>query len=246
MIKRWLGGLLAALILVTAAGVRPAAAQEDTCFQKGGMWDAAQQKCLIQMSVDISLDYPIELTQNPLIDSTVQQFFDDQRSGFLSVFSGGFYSTSAPMSLQISYESTPFLDQLVGLKFNISSYTGGAHPNLDFVTFTFDLVQGRVLTLDDLFTPGSNPLSVIGPLVEQSLLAQMGDMTDASWIHQGTGDNPDNYQDWQLTPDALVFYFPPYQVAAYAAGPQIVSIPRAQIAGLLLSRFATASGGGLG
>jgi hypothetical protein len=246
MIKRTCGGLLAALMLVLAAGIHPAAAQEDTCFQKGGLWDAAQQKCVITMTVDISLDYPIELANNPLIDSTVQQFFNDQRASFLGVFSDGFYTVSAPLSLQISYTTTPFLDQLLGLKFDIYTYTGGAHPNTIFTTFTFDLVQNRVLTLDDLFVPGSNPLAVIGPLVEQSLQAQLGDMTDASWIHTGTGDNPDNYVDWQLTADALVFYFPPYQVAAYATGPQSVSIPRAQIAGLLQSRFATPAGSGIG
>jgi hypothetical protein len=41
-----------------------------------------------------------------------------------------------------------------------------------------------------------------------------------------------------ITPDALTFFFPPYQVAAYAAGPQTVSIPLAQLGALLAPPFA--------
>jgi hypothetical protein len=94
-----------------------------------------------------------------------------------------------------------------------------------------------VLTLDDLFLPGSNPLTVIGPLVEQSLQTQLGDMTDADWIHTGTGTDPINYQNWIITPGTLTFYFPPYQVAAYAVGPQTVSLPLADLSAILAPGF---------
>ena len=43
--------------------------------------------------------------------------------------------------------------------------------------------------------------------------------------------------NFAVTPDALIFYFAPYQVAAYAAGPQTVQIPLAQISGVLAPPF---------
>ncbi len=82
-----------------------------------------------------------------------------------------------------------------------------------------------------------DPLATIAPLVQASLAAQLGDMADAAWIEEGASPDPANYQDWLLTPEALTFIFEPYQVAAYAAGPQTVSIPLTEIAGLLAPQF---------
>ncbi len=245
MIKRYFGGLLAALMLVTAAGIQPAAAQEQTCTDTGAIWDATRQKCVVQMDLSIAMDYPVELAQNPLIDSTVQQFLNDQRSAFLTnLTTYGLYSPRGPMYLNITYTTTPFLDQLLGLKFDVDAFAGGAHPYQMFGTFTFDLVQNRVLTLDDLFVSGADPLSVIGPLVEQSLHTQLDASGDLTWIEDGTGTNPDNYQYWQITPDALTFYFLGAQVAPDYLGPQTVSIPLTQLADLLQPRFATPAASG--
>lgn len=83
-----------------------------------------------------------------------------------------------------------------------------------------------------------NHLEILAPLVRDDLSAQLGDMTDAEWIAMGTDPaEPFNYRSWALTNDALVIYFDPYQVAAYAAGPQVVSIPLADIADVLAPPF---------
>ncbi|HVO71034.1 MAG TPA: RsiV family protein [Aggregatilineaceae bacterium] len=62
-------------------------------------------------------------------------------------------------------------------------------------------------------------------------------LTDTNRIHQGTGENPDNYKSWTITPDGLTFYFDPYQVAAYVAGTQTVTIPLAQLSAILAAPF---------
>jgi len=72
---------------------------------------------------------------------------------------------------------------------------------------------------------------------------QVGDMSDADWIARGTAPVPENYENWVLTPDALVFTFEPYQVAAYAAGPQIVTIPLADLADILAPEFSPVTAG---
>jgi len=50
----------------------------------------------------------------------------------------------------------------------------------------------------------------------------------------------ENYQNWVLTPDALVFTFEQYQVAPYAAGPQTVTIPLSDVQDILAPEFAPA------
>ncbi|MBI5959560.1 MAG: DUF3298 domain-containing protein, partial [Chloroflexi bacterium] len=147
------------------------------------------------------------------------------------------YWSPGPLSLYIEYETFQFSPNVISLNFTISTYTGGAHPNSYFRSFMFDLTGQRVLALQDLFLPGIDALGVIAPIAQQSLIAQLGDAIDPAWLAQGAGPDPVNYQNVVITPDALVIYFSPYQVVAYAAGPQVVSIPLADLAAILAPPF---------
>jgi hypothetical protein len=235
-----ISGVMVALIV--AASVSGAVAQDDDCLQKGGMWDAAQQKCLINVAITVKIDYPLDLAKTAFIGQVVDQFLADQRTAFLSPLTEDrLYYSPGPLTLQIDYDTSNFSDQIVNLKFTVYAFAGGAHGNTTTTTYTFDLGQQRVLSLSDLFVPGADPLSVIGPLVEADLnarlTADLAHLSDANWIHQGTGENPDNYKSWTITPDSLTFYFDPIQVAAYVAGTQTVTIPLAQLSSILASPF---------
>jgi hypothetical protein len=245
MKKRLISGCVVAA-LVFAVGLPRAAAQEDDCLQKGGMWDATQQKCLINVNAVIKIDYPLALAKTAFIGQVVDQFMADQRVAFLSPLTEDrLYYSPGPLTLQIDYATSNFSDRIVNLIFTVYAFEGGAHGLTTTTTYTFNLAQQRVLSLSDLFVPGSDPLSVIGPLVEADLDARLttdlANLTDTNWIHQGTGENLDNYKSWTITPDSLTFYFDPYQVAAYAAGTQTVTIPLAQLSAILAAPF---NGGG--
>jgi len=228
------------IILLLAVGAVAVSAQEDICSQKGGIWNAEDTTCNIQHSIDIEISYPVTLAQYPIVEQTVDAFIQETRSQFLAgvtapeMFSfpvfGGFF-------LSIGYDEYRFSEEIVTLVFTVGDYTGGAHPNSYYRTFTYDLAQGRQLSLYDLFIEGADPLSVISPIVQQDLQTRIGEMTDPEWIALGTGDNPENYANFAITPDALIFFFSPYQVAAYAAGPQQSSIPLSQISAILASPF---------
>jgi hypothetical protein len=235
-----IGCVVAALII--SASLPRAAAQEDDCLQKGGMWDTAQQKCLIDVGITIKIDYPLDLSKTAFIGQVVNQFLAEQRTAFLSPLTEErLYYSPGPLTLQIDYDTSNFSDQIVNLKFTVYSFQGGAHGTTTTTTYTFDLGQQRVLSLSDLFVPGSDPLSEIGPLVEADLDARLttdlAHLSDADWIHQGTGENPDNYRSWTITPDGLTFYFDAVQVAAYVAGTQTVTIPLAQLSDILVPPF---------
>jgi hypothetical protein len=102
----------------------------------------------------------------------------------------------------------------------------------------FDLAQEQQVMLDDLFTSTEDALAVISPIVQADLTAQMDeDLADPQWIEDGTGTNPDNYQNFVLTEDSLIFFFPPFQVAPYAAGAFEVTIPLADISSVLAPEY---------
>jgi hypothetical protein len=239
-----LGRGLISVLVIAVIGVGTAAAQDgqsgqgDQCFAKGGNFDTEQQKCVIKTGIEINITYPLEIAPYPFVEQTADSFLSDTRSQFISDFStmGAEISSPAPWGLYIDYEISQFSPDVLSLKFTVSTYTGGAHGNQYFQTYTFDLTQNRVLTLSDLFQPGVDIVGTLAPIVQQDLTKQMGDFADAQWIQDGTS-SLDAYTSFAVTPDALVFCFAPYQVAAYAAGAQTVQIPLVQLSGVLALPF---------
>jgi hypothetical protein len=121
--------------------------------------------------------------------------------------------------------STP--GNLFSLKFDIYIYIeGGAHPTTHTRVINYDLEAGLDLTLDQLFLPGSNYLEMIANYCIAQLKTRNIDFDTFS---SGAQPTPDNYSNWNVTPDGLLITFDEYQVAAYAAGPQLVTIPYVEL-----------------
>jgi hypothetical protein len=131
----------------------------------------------------------------------------------------------------INYEVALAKDDLIALQFTVSSYSAGAaHPNSYTEVVNFDLKNGKSLKLADLFLPGSKYLQTLSTYCIQELEKQaksQGDYAamDDDWIKRGAGAELTNYDNWTITKKGLGITFDPYQVAAYAAGPQNVLVP---------------------
>ena len=122
-------------------------------------------------------------------------------------------------------------DDLIGIEFTVSSYSAGAaHPNSYTEVVNFDLKNGKSIKLADLFRPGAKYLQTLSTYCIQDLKKQAKDqgadaMLDDDWIKRGAGAELTNYDNWTITKKGLRITFDPYQVAAYAAGPQSVVVP---------------------
>ncbi|HML22539.1 MAG TPA: DUF3298 domain-containing protein [Aggregatilinea sp.] len=230
--KKWIVGLVTLVLVLTLAA--PVFAQEDDCLSKGGWWDPDAETCTLRNGLDFTVHYPLELTAYPFADQVVNDYFTEARNSYITeLLSAGFMPTPGYIwAFQADYETFDFSDTLVSYNFTVYTFTGGAHGMTTFKSFVFDLANEKVLALEDLFQPGTDPLAVIAPVAQAKATEQLSEMTDAGWIAQGTAPDPANYANWVVTPDALVFYFEPYQVAAYAAGPQTISIPWSELEGL--------------
>jgi hypothetical protein len=224
---------LIALLFLSAAATF---AQGEQCLF-GGFPDETNTSCQYHVGIDIALYYPRWIEGYDFALQPVQDFLLVTRDEFWNYAIESLNTMFNRWFLQIDYEEYAFSDNVRSILFTVGGYSGGAHPYSYYQTFTFDLAGQRQVTLMDMFQPNSDPLAVIAPLVEQDLLAQMVDFADAQWIEDGTGTNPDNYQRFVLTDEALIFFFDPYQVAPYAAGPFEVSIPLGNISSILAPEF---------
>jgi hypothetical protein len=142
--------------------------------------------------------------------------------------------------IDIGYDVEYADDDLISVNFGEDTFTGGAHPNHDTFTLNYDLKQGRELKLADLFKPGSKYLQTIADYALRDLKSRkdpdsgenLGLAQDI--FEDGAKPTADNYRNWNVTKKGLLITFPPYQVAAYAFGPQTVIVPYSQLKDIAL------------
>jgi hypothetical protein len=114
---------------------------------------------------------------------------------------------------------------LVSLQFGITGYSAGAaHPYHYTRTFNYQLSTGQELTLDQLFLPGADYLNVLADYCKAELQQRLG--SDVFFV-EGADPKPENYPNWNLSWEGVIITFDEYQVAPYAAGPQMIPIPYA-------------------
>lgn len=228
--------IIAALCAFSLGVTTVFAGGDDPCMPKGGT--TVDGKCLLTTEAHATVDYPLDLGQNEVVASTIDPFIQSAQQNFFQTVGGAFIPAPGPYELDITYEQLQHTDSIISLVFTVYEFTGGAHGMTTTQTYTFDLQNNVVLTLDSLFIDTAAALEIISPIVQADISSKLGEMLDAQWLADGSGTNPANYQAFALDGDNLVFYFQPYQVAPYAAGTQTVSIPLSDLANVLKPEFA--------
>jgi hypothetical protein len=175
-------------------------------------------------------------------DMTFPNDYPDQQAltAYLTQARDGFVNVSEmPGSYNLPYEldakgtgyrsgSPPNTTQSV--VFTMWQNVGGAHPQTWYKSFNWDLGKKAPITFDTLFKPGTKPLDVIYPAVEQFLQKQQG-LIDG--VPPSAGLDAAKYQNFALTDDSLIFFFSQGELVADYVGPIEASIPRATVAPLL-------------
>ena len=137
--------------------------------------------------------------------------------------------------LSVGYEVMVAQDDLVSVKFDVSSYyQGAAHPNSFSDVLNYDLKNGKQLKLSDLFKPGARFLQALATYCLADLkkqAASKGLLEDQ--IESGASAKAQNYQSWNITKRGLGINFDSYQVGPYAAGPQFVLVPYSTLKDLI-------------
>lgn len=225
--------------LLALTMVLPAAAQDEAlqtaCEAIWGDWNAETQKCESHTTYTIDIEYPIEYAGYDVVTSAVNQMIDTQRTEVLNLrpLVDSPLDPTFGYGMGLSYESFSHSDTIVSLLYTNYINSGGAHPNTYFRSFTFDLDAGTKLFFEDVFPDADAALAVIAPVAQAALSEKFGDSADADWIEDGAGPELINYRNFVLTEDSIIFYFEPYQVAAYVFGTSEVEIPLTDLADVM-------------
>jgi hypothetical protein len=138
---------------------------------------------------------------------------------------------STGSSLDLKYTAISQMGDLWSFKFDSLFYSdSAAHPGLNSMTLNYDLGQGRELVLSDLFLPNTNYLETISNYCVAELSKQQ--FFDGPFV-EGAKPTPENYRNWNITPDGLMITFDTYQVGPGAAGPQQVNVPYGELTSMM-------------
>ena len=131
--------------------------------------------------------------------------------------------------METNYSITYGQHGLLSVLFTVGFYaSGAAHPNSFAQVINFDLIHGKKLELAELFLPGSAYLKAVSDACSADLKQR-----ERLYFAEGALPTADNYKNWNITAQGLQFSFDPYQVAAYAMGPSLVTLPYPSLKTLL-------------
>ncbi len=153
--------------------------------------------------------------------------------GLVAEFKAGFeYLSEQPLAMgsfyQVTYLQLAPPGDILSIQFSVDAYAdGAAHPYHLTRTLNFDLETGQVLSLDSLFLPDADYLTVLSDYCKAELATR--EIGFESGFQSGADPLPENYLNWNLTYDGLLITFDEYQVAPYAAGMQQVLVPYAAL-----------------
>ena len=226
---------MALLVALTGAALiagatAPAADAQSGCTDLGGTVDA-HQTCQVHsttnsytLDMSVPLDYPDQ--------QAVFDYLKQDRADFVGWFAKfGGHGRDRPYTHDVTaktFRSGTPTSGTESLVLDIGDDTGAAHeghPNTWFKAFNYDLARGAPITFDTLFKPGTDPLAVLNPIVQQKF------GTHPETPIQNLDAN--TYKNFAITDDAVTFFFGQDQVIPDNNGSHQVSVPRSELAPLL-------------
>lgn len=151
------------------------------------------------------------------IDSIINKYIDYGKSNL---------DMSTNYSLDITYESYSY-DNYISYVFFVSMYTGGAHPNNKIFTINFNILENKVINIDDIIRNeltleylSKESREILG---ENKSIGK--DKNSIDMMMNGTKADKLNFRNFAFSKAGLVLYFEQYQVAPYSSGVFKVVVP---------------------
>ena len=124
--------------------------------------------------------------------------------------------------LYIDYKEYKY-GNYVSYVFFIEDFIGGAHPNHRIKSIVYDILNNKVVSIDDLISYNNNIIDIISNYT-RCILINNKDI-DVNMMYSGTSKVSDNFSNFVLTKEGLLIFFKRYQVAPYYKGEFEVLIP---------------------
>jgi hypothetical protein len=197
-----------------------------------------ENKTLKQNLADGSINIVYPVTKSSILNEAITSFIGKEKKDFIENIKGLKAISSAIGSLDITYASY-LSDRTISIKFDVNTDTGGAHGNFTTITFNYDRVSNRVLKIQDIFIDQANYLNSLANLSKPLLGVELTKVQfqDDTWLEEGAGPKEENYRRFIFSPEGITFFFDPYQVAPYTAGPQEITLTYQELSPLLFPEY---------
>ena len=137
----------------------------------------------------------------------------------------------------MSWKPIQLNNNFVSTLITFGGYTGGAHGYQNMVSYNYDVIGKKDMTLADLFPGNPNYLKTVSEFSRKDLTAQFRDRLEIDskadidpgimdMLIAGTEPTVENFRVFTFTGDSITLYFTQYQVAPYAMGESTVKMPR--------------------
>jgi hypothetical protein len=184
------------------------------------------------------LDYTEQINQEikTKIDTEIELFIEEANSLELTaeaIAESGFGKSG----LYLNYAVYLLTDDYISLSLESSIYnSGAAHPYSYTEVFNYDVKNKKDILLVDMFVPDTMFWEAISATVIPKIKDKLykDEFADENWISEGAGPDSKNFEAFNITENGFVFHFFPYQVAAYAAGPQAIEVKFEELGAILM------------
>jgi len=140
----------------------------------------------------------------------------------------------------ITWEPTQINKNFVSVLMVISGYTGGAHGYQNMISWNYDVLNKKEMTLKDLFPSNPNFLKTVSEFSRKDLVVQFkkklniktkeeeANFKESSlpMLEGGTTPEEINFSIFTFDAESIMLYFTQYQVAPYSMGGSVVTMPR--------------------
>jgi len=116
-----------------------------------------------------------------------------------------------------TYTGSRASDKVFSINYMVYWFTGGAHPNRVYRTWTYDVASGRELALSDIFPGRDSVEPALARLAIEALAGKVDELTEDMMNI--------NMERIVLTPEGMQIVYSPYEIASYAEGEFFVEIP---------------------
>ncbi|MBM7867591.1 DUF4163 domain-containing protein [Heliobacterium gestii] len=183
----------------------------------------------------INIQYPqFAGMQDPAVQEGINRKIQEQVAQFkqktltdAKEMRESFLDSNVPLrtfSIICNYAVKYNANNLVSLYFIDSNYLGGAHGMSYASSLTFDITDGKVYELPDLFS---------SPAYIERINQRIEQLKGSDYFLWTPFTSIDPKQAYYLSPNGLVVYYQLYDIAPYAAGFPQFTIPYAELADLL-------------
>lgn len=159
------------------------------------------------------------------LNQAVTTYIQKRKQEFLNIACKREVQKEFLYTLSITYRTFQ-VEQFYSIIFEEENYTGGAHPEHLFKSFSWNLEEENFVTIKSLSSEYKNFMKKSSCEARKKLLYQNPELLQVKEMFlEGTRPFLFNFEVFAFTKKGFLYVFPPYQIAPYSMGSFEVTLP---------------------